>query len=83
MENIIIQKANDKCSYTKIYAKPTRFVSNIKIFGEIGIVCVYDMTIKAKLDDRGIHCMFIGYSKYHKDDVYCMLNMKTLKVKNT
>ena len=58
-------------------------MSNIRIFGKIGIVQVYDKKIKAKLDNRGIHCMFIGYSKDHKEDVYCMLNMKTLKVKNT
>ena len=58
-------------------------MSNIRFFGKIGIVHVYDKTIKAKLGNKGIHCMFIGYSKDHKDDVYCMLNMKTLKVKNT
>ena len=27
--------------------------------------------------------MFIGYSKDHKEDVYHMLNISTLKVKNT
>ena len=58
-------------------------MSNIRFFGKIGIVRVYDKKIKAKIDNRGIHCMFIGYFKYHEDDVYCMLNMKKLKVKNT
>ena len=58
-------------------------MSNIRIFGKIGIVHVNDKKVKAKLDNRGIHCMFIGYSKDHTDDVYSMLNMKTLKVKNT
>ena len=58
-------------------------MSNIRIFSKIGIVQVYDKTIKAKLDNRGIHCMFIGYSKDHKEDVYRMLNLKTLKGKNT
>ena len=27
--------------------------------------------------------MFVGYSKDHKDDVYHMLNVRTLKIKNT
>ena len=83
MENIIVQKANKKSSYKKLDNKPTHFMLNIRFFGKIGIVRVYNKTTKTKLDDRGIHCMFIGYSKYHKDDVYRMLNLKMLKVKNT
>ena len=43
-------------------------MTNLGIFGEIGIVRVYDKTIKAKLDKRGIHCIFNGYSKDHEDD---------------
>ena len=54
---------------------------NIRFFGKIRIVHVYGKKIKAKLANRGIHCMFIGYSKDNKDDVYRMLNMQTLKVK--
>ena len=60
------------------------FYVKYKNFGEIGIACVYDKKTKAKLDNRGIYCIFIRYSKYYKDDVYHnMLNMQTLKVKNT
>ena len=49
----------------------------------MGIVRIYKKQIKSKLDNRGIHCMFMGYSKDHKEDVYCMLNLSTLKIKNT
>ena len=49
----------------------------------MGIVRIYKKKIKAKLDNRGTLCMFIGYSKDHEEDVYRMLNLSTLKVKNT
>ena len=68
MENIIVWKANDKSAYEKFYYKPPRLLSNIRFFGKIGIVRVYNKKIKAKLEDSEIHYMFIGYSKYHKYD---------------
>ena len=49
----------------------------------MGIVRIYEKQIKSKLYNRGIHCMFVGYSKDHEEDVYCMLNFSTLKIKNT
>ena len=49
----------------------------------MGIVCIYNNKIKSKLDNRGIHCMLVGYSKDHEEDIYPMLNISTLKVKNT
>ena len=48
-------------------------MTNLRIFGKIGILHVYKKKIKAKLDNRGIHCMFVGYSKDHDHDVYYML----------
>ena len=36
--------------------------------------------IKAKLDDRGTVCMFVGYARQHAGDVYQMVNIKTNSV---
>ena len=83
IENIIVDKSNELSAYEKFYGKTPRFTNNIRIFGEMGIVCIYEKKIKAKLDNRGTPCMFVGYSKDHEEDVYRMLNLSTLKVKNT
>ena len=57
-------------------------MTNLRIFGKIGTVRIYKKKIKAKLNNRGIHYMFIGYSKDYEDYVYSILNMQTCKVKN-
>ena len=36
--------------------------------------------IKAKLDDRGTVCMFVGYARQHAGDIYQMVNIKTNSV---
>ena len=48
----------------------------------MGIVQVYENQIKAKLDNQGNPYLFVGYSKDHEVNVYCMLNISTLKIKN-
>ena len=55
----------------------------IRFCGKIGIVRVYDKKIKAKLDDRGIHCMFIGYSKDHILKNYLVDTVYNLTTTNT
>ena len=70
-------------AFEKFYSKTPRYAKSVRIFGKMGIVRNYKKKIKAKLDNRGTPCMFVGYSKDHKEDVYRMLNVSTLKVKNT
>ena len=55
------------------------FYVKYRFFGEMGIVQMYNKQIKAKLDNQGIPCMFVGYSKEHKADVYHMLNKELLR----
>ena len=69
--------------FKKIYGKAPRFTSNIRVFGKMGIVCIYDKQINAKLYNEGIPCMFVGYSKEHKVNIYQMLNISLLKIKKT
>ena len=83
IKNIIVNKADKPSAYEKFYGKTPRFTNNIQFFGEMGIAQIYEKKIKAKLDNCITPCMFVGYSKDHKVDVYCMLNVSTMKVKNT
>ena len=83
IENIIVKKADEKSAFEKFYGTTPRYAKDIRVFGEMGIVRNYEKKIKAKLENRGIPCMFVGYSKDHEDDVYRMLNVSTLKIKNT
>ena len=33
--------------------------------------------VKSKLEDRGIICMFLGYTQNHTGGIYLMLNIRT------
>jgi hypothetical protein len=46
------------------------------MFGDVGVVTTKDK-IQAKLINRGITCMFVGYAEHHSRDVYSMLNLTT------
>jgi hypothetical protein len=48
---------------------------------KIGVVLNHaKKAIKGKLDNRGQHCMMLGYADNHAKDVYCMLNLETNRV---
>jgi hypothetical protein len=55
---------------------------NLKIFDEVGVVTTKDK-IQAKLSNRGITCMFVGYTDHHSRDVYRMLNLTTNSIINS
>ena len=52
------------------------FANHLRRWGEAGVVKTKTATT-AKLDDRGIICMFVGYAENHSGDCYEMLNLKT------
>ena len=83
IKSVIMNKSNEMISFEKIYGKAPRFTSNIRVFGKMGLVCIFGKKIKDKFDNQGIPCMFVGYSKEHKDGVYQMLNISTLKIKKS
>ena len=47
---------------------------NLRTFGEIRIIANVQNKIKAKLDNRGASCIFVGYYTTHKIDVFCFYN---------
>jgi hypothetical protein len=67
-----INKEKETSEIDHLYKK------HLRTFGEVGIVPLKTgEQIKAKLNDRGTACIFLGYVKKHAGNVYQMLNMKT------
>ena len=66
------------CPYEKFFKKKPIYTKYLRIFGEVGIVT--DQTkIKARFNDRGFKCIFVGYTNDHTEETYRMYNMKTRK----
>ncbi len=64
-----------------ILISPEDLKRHLRILGEIGIVTANPgITIKSKLEDTGIKCMFVGYAANHAGNIYRMVEMKTRKV---
>ena len=82
LDNLIIRAGETENSFQKFHEdKKKCFASgdNFKTFGEEVIVA--DRTkIKAKLRDRGIKCLWIGYAKNRSSDTYRLYNPKTRKI---
>ena len=51
IKNFIVNKENKMSLFQKFYGKAPRFTSNIRVFGKMGIVRIYNKQIKAKLDN--------------------------------
>jgi hypothetical protein len=75
MDNIIVRENGQKTPYDVFYGKPAPFATHLRTFGELGVI--RDITsVKAKLEDRGVTRIFIGYAAQHPGNVYRMLNLK-------
>ena len=71
IENIICKPNETLSPAQNFYGNNPSWVNNLHIFGKIGIV--HDSQhakIRGKLKDRGIPCMFIGYSDKHTSNVF-------------
>ena len=49
------------------------FADHLRKWGEVGIVKTKSFST-AKMQDRGIKCMMVGYASDHSGDTYEMLN---------
>ena len=71
LDIITVDKATDKSPYELWYNKTPKWASNLRTFGEIGIV--HDSArgkMKSKLTNHGFPAMFIGYPTNHSNDVF-------------
>ena len=80
LDNILHNKG-EQSPYKKFYNEDPAYEKHLRTFGEVGVVALYPgESIKAKLDDRGIKCMFLGYAASHAGNVYRMWNLRTKQV---
>ena len=82
--NIQTSHQNQKSPY-ELFAKkntPPKYASNLKRFGEIGII-LKPNKIKSKMLDRGQKAMMVGYGTQHGEGVYRMYKFDTGKITQT
>jgi hypothetical protein len=71
LDIILAKNHKDKSPYELRYSKIPPWPSNLRTFGEIGIIQDGALgKIKSKLTNRGFPAMFIGYPPNHSNDVF-------------
>lgn len=68
--------------YKHFFGVNPDYAAHLRTWGEAGTVTVKSK-FTPKVNDRGVQCMFIGYSDDHPGDVYRMWNPKTGGVHNS
>ncbi len=77
----IMNEKGEKSPYQQFYNESPLFEKHLRTFGEVGIMTLKPgSTIKSKLGDRGIKCLFLGYAANHAGNVYRVLNHETKMV---
>lgn len=80
LDNILNEKGKES-PHRQFYKEDPLYEKYLRTFGEKGIVTLNPGgSIKAKLEDRGTECIFVGYAANHAGNVYRMINPKTNKV---
>jgi len=65
--------------YQHMFGSNPWWTKHLRLFGEAGTVKTATGT-SAKLADRGVQCMMVGYAENHDGDVYQMWNPLTQRV---
>ena len=78
-DNLTYRGRNGFCPYEKFYRKKPLDIKYLRRFGEIGILA-NRKKLKAKSEDRGTKCYFVGYADDHTPDTYRMYNPNTGKI---
>ena len=77
----IMNEKGKQSPYQAFYNQSPLFEKHLRTFGEVGIMTLKPgRTIKSKLGDRGIKCLFLGYAANHAGNVYRVLNLETKMV---
>jgi hypothetical protein len=82
LDGLVVKKGQTNTRYERFFGKNPRFVSHLRTFGEAGTVKVKKQQYP-KLSDRGITCMFVGYTVDHDGDCYEMLDINSETVNVT
>ena len=76
---IIHVDGHKKSRYEHVFKKKPKFVKHLCTIGEAGTVKIMNDTTP-KLQDRSVHCIFVGYAEYHPEGCYQMYDRVTHRV---
>ena len=82
LDNMLLKQGETTNSFHKFFGKGVKSIipmNSAKKFGEMVVVANRN-NVKAKLDDRGKTCIWLGYAKDHAIGTYRVYNPKTNKV---
>ena len=69
--SVVERGGNKKTRYEHFFGQNPKFSKHLRTWGEAGTVKVKSK-MAPKLNDRGVTCMFVGYSTDHDGDCYDM-----------
>jgi hypothetical protein len=76
VENVLVTNIKPESSWKMFYGSNPPLVKNVRQFGEVAIVEDWATRgMRAKLDNRGKACMYLGPTKHHSTDVYRFLHL--------
>jgi hypothetical protein len=73
LEEVFNRLSSSKFFCSKSIGGKSKLEESLKSFSEIRAVTTKD-DVQGKLKNRGIYCVLVGYSVYHANGVYEMLN---------
>jgi hypothetical protein len=79
LSNVTSIKNKEVCPYGLLFGCKSKLPTSLRSFGKIGVATT-KANIQSKLKNRGTPCMLVGYSVYHANDVYRMLNLDTKSI---
>ena len=80
LDNISVHDNNSKSPHELFFGYRTKYETHLRTFGKIAIMTKSNTNkIKAKLEDQGLICIFLGYPKDYAGDAYRVLNPKPTK----
>jgi hypothetical protein len=81
IENSLVPPRKDQSSYYLFYKVDNPIIQNIRQFGEVAIVEDWQSCgMRAKLDNCGKACLYLGRAKDHAADVYHFLNLDSKRI---
>jgi hypothetical protein len=80
LENILIIPDTNTTPHEMVYGSPPDWIDNLHKFGELAIVHDGAHSIKSKLQDKGLLCLFVGYPENHAGEVCQFFNLATKRI---
>ena len=80
-ENVLLSDKSPVPPHKYFFGVDAPLSKNLRTFGEIRIIENVQKKIKAKLDNSGSSCIFVGYSTTHEIDVLRFYNTTTKHIR--